>query len=595
MQKNGETIKLLKNINEDVVIPNEITVTLDLNGQKLTNSSSHTIVNNGNLTIIGTGTVDNIKHGMAALYNEVGATATLNGGEFTRSQENGISSSNNGGNSFYAILNHGRMTINDGVSVVQNGQYSSLLENGWQIGDQATTDTAKNVVLTINGGTFKGGLNTIKNDDWGVLTINDGEFKNVAQHAVLNWNVATINGGKFTSDQYPICGRSYNNEMDQGKLIVTGGVFNYNSPYCGIYKCDDIAQITITGGKFSTPYISNASLAEGYYSEQNEDGKYEVKKATNWIQLADTSWYCSHESCTHTDEEKSSPYTISSARELAGLALLVNNGTTFSNKTIILGSDIDLFGFEWTPIGAIKDRSFNGNFDGCNKTISNLKIIDDVPTHDANGLFGFVSQTENISSSIKNINITKANISVVSNGNGGIGVAIGNVIPGCTISNIKVTNSSIVGNRWIGGIVGRGYCQISNCTVNGIELTANQDKDNLTGKFDNGDKVGGIIGYLCEMKGDPKVTNCTVQNATITGYRDLGGIIGCGQSNFRNNTVGGNLTLKVKFEDNYKNYTQSSVTVSEICGRKEKYYDEQSTNNTFTEATIVTDKSNLPN
>ena len=52
------------------------------------------------------------------------------------------------------------MTITDGVKVEADGKYSSLIENGWQNG---SNNTSKNdSKLTINGGTFSGGLNTIK-------------------------------------------------------------------------------------------------------------------------------------------------------------------------------------------------------------------------------------------------------------------------------------------------------------------------------------------------------------------------------------------------------------------------------------------------
>ena len=275
ISENGKIV-LLKNIEENVVIPVDKTVSLDLNGHTLTNNGDHTILNRGNLTVSGNGTVDNITHAKAALYNEVGATATLNGGLFTRSKENGISKHENGGNSYYAILNHSTMTINKGVSVIQNGQYSSLLENGWQNGNQATTDIAKNVNLTINGGTFKGGLNTIKNDDWGVLTINGGDFSNIAQHAVLNWNVATINGGTFECGGTTVyIGKNYNNQMDQGKLTVTGGTFNYNPSYYGITGEDSTSQIEITGGKYISSNVSNASLPNGYKLIQ-EGNRYKV-------------------------------------------------------------------------------------------------------------------------------------------------------------------------------------------------------------------------------------------------------------------------------------------------------------------------------
>ena len=69
------------------------TVTLDLNGHKLTNEEEKdTIVNNGALTIedsVANGTIDNISHGKAAVKNMYGGTATLTGGTYTRSQEKG--------------------------------------------------------------------------------------------------------------------------------------------------------------------------------------------------------------------------------------------------------------------------------------------------------------------------------------------------------------------------------------------------------------------------------------------------------------------------------------------------------------------------
>ena len=85
----GGTVTLLKDTKEDITIPAGKIITLDLNGNKLTNVSGHTITNNGNLTVTGNGTVDNITDGKGALVNKVGAIATLNGGTFTRSQEAG--------------------------------------------------------------------------------------------------------------------------------------------------------------------------------------------------------------------------------------------------------------------------------------------------------------------------------------------------------------------------------------------------------------------------------------------------------------------------------------------------------------------------
>ena len=51
--------------------------------------------------------------------------------------------------------------------------------------------------MVIEGGTFIGGLNTIKNDDRGELEINGGIFMNYAQAMVQNHNVAKITEGTF--------------------------------------------------------------------------------------------------------------------------------------------------------------------------------------------------------------------------------------------------------------------------------------------------------------------------------------------------------------------------------------------------------------
>lgn len=85
------------------------------------------------------------------------------------------------------------------------------------------------IILLIEGGTFSGGLNTIKNDDYGELTINDGSFTNMAQAAFLNWNVATVNGGTFEANEGSnaiILNGFADSAMDKGELIINGGDFN---------------------------------------------------------------------------------------------------------------------------------------------------------------------------------------------------------------------------------------------------------------------------------------------------------------------------------------------------------------------------------
>ena len=223
----GETVTLLQNTAEDIVIPEGAELTLNLNGKTLTNHEDHTITNKGTLTITGDGTVDNVTHARAAIQNEPGGNVVLNGGAYTRSKENGQNAEASGGNSYYNIVNHGTMEINSGVSVTQKGQFSSMIENGWYNGSQNTGK--ENSVLTINGGTFSGGLNTIKNGDYGELVINDGTFTSMSQAAFLNWNVATVNGGTFDAagaSNGVILNGYIDGTMDQGELTINGGTFN---------------------------------------------------------------------------------------------------------------------------------------------------------------------------------------------------------------------------------------------------------------------------------------------------------------------------------------------------------------------------------
>ena len=269
------------------------TVTLELAaGSKLTNKAgSHTIINNGTLTITGTGTVDNVSHGCAALYNAPGATATLNGGTFDRSHEAGASTGNNGGNSYYTIKNFGTITVNPGVTVQQDGtanggttgKYSSLFANGWydittagQRGKEPAHSS--DAVLVINGGTFKGGLNTVKNDDAGKLTINDGTFTNIAQHAVFNVNEATIKGGNYTmsGDDSVLYNRKYDDANDKGQMTIENGVFKAKDGVPAIKIADENSKPSVTGGTFSSDvsdFVDNAPVA-------SNNGTYYVGRET---------------------------------------------------------------------------------------------------------------------------------------------------------------------------------------------------------------------------------------------------------------------------------------------------------------------------
>ncbi len=245
----GETetvIKLTADVIESVQIGANQTITINLNGHTISDSATardneptahNTITNNGNLTIIGTGMVENLTHGSAALVNNEGATATLSGGSFERPADKGtiISSSktDSGGNSFYTVQNFGTMTINDGVSISNVGCGSSTLANGW-----SKDVHSNNAVMTINGGTVCGGLHAVKNDNAGKLTVNGGSFsagsENTSfsnlQYVILNAADITINGGTFQTTAkaiYAFCSDACSDNA-YVNIDINGGIFGGN-------------------------------------------------------------------------------------------------------------------------------------------------------------------------------------------------------------------------------------------------------------------------------------------------------------------------------------------------------------------------------
>ena len=258
---NDDTVTLLKDVTENVTIPADKTITLDLNGKTLTNVDDHTILNNGNLTITGTGKVDNISHAKGALYNK--GTVIVNGGTFDRTKENGKTSNDSGSNSWYTIKNVGTMTINDGATVqtagnnAALGKFSSLVSNGYfDANDYNTNKGLDQPILTIDGGTFRGGLNTIKNDDRAKLTINGGTFSNYYQAVVQNHNIAEITGGTFTAasdanaETYGIYNCGCGAEIDLGTLTVSGGTFT-GATYAVAEVSSQNAIVNISGGQFA--------------------------------------------------------------------------------------------------------------------------------------------------------------------------------------------------------------------------------------------------------------------------------------------------------------------------------------------------------
>ncbi len=144
-------IALQADITGDFVIDKDKNVSLDLNGHKITNTSDHTITNNGTLTIKDssegkTGTITNSTHGKGALVNNYGGTVDIESGTLTREEATD--------NSWYVISNDGTMNIKGGSIINKVVKLtSSLIRNEGE--------------MDISGGYLKHDFIAVKNDDTG--------------------------------------------------------------------------------------------------------------------------------------------------------------------------------------------------------------------------------------------------------------------------------------------------------------------------------------------------------------------------------------------------------------------------------------------
>lgn len=287
--KGTGTVTLDQDYTEDITIQQGQNITLNLNGKKLTNKTGHTITveQGATLTINGVGTVDNVTHAKSALVN-YGEVVLNNGVTLERSSEKGtLSPYSDGGNSCYTILNDkgATMTINN-ATVKNSGGYSSAIRNG---GDSECNDESH---LTIKDGNFSGGLNAVKNDECGILTIDGGTFSNTSQYVIMNWNKATITNGTFSvkdSADAVLFTAAYHANRAVGELIVNNGTFTGNGSQKMVenhYGLSYTGTASITGGTFSSDV--SAYVAEGYV--QN-NGTVERLGETNAVAKIGNTYY----------------------------------------------------------------------------------------------------------------------------------------------------------------------------------------------------------------------------------------------------------------------------------------------------------------
>lgn len=405
----GNTVTLLKDTTENVVVDKDIT--LDLNGFTLnggTGTAKAAITNKGTLTIKDSSAAKNgtIKRDDSGIENET---------------------------SYYVIHNLGTMTIEQ-ANVINNSGYRKTNPNGTMVGSSLICngdDDAYNASLTIINGHFEQqNFIAIKNGGYAALTVNGGEIVS-KQSAIQNWCDAWITGGKITgqiwTDAYV--------EHCIGKTVIDGTVEFTGEILMDVTNKSITPELTINGGNLSVtnwritaacaklggkPAVQGGTFtnavpaeycAEGFIPTEIEAGKYGVKAEPLTF---DEDGIC----------------RISTEAELKRFAAMANAGDNFAGKTIHLENDINLNNKLWTPIGVYNDNTtwFKGTFDGQNHTITGLKI--DESRKNGVGFFGKVYK-----GTIKNLTVE---------------------------GTVSTSNSN-----YVGGIVGHGYATITNCTFKG--------------------------------------------------------------------------------------------------------------------------------
>lgn len=181
-------------------------------------------------------------------------------------------------------------------------------------------------------------------------------------------------------------------------------------------------------------------------------------------------------------------YQIGTAAELAWFAAQVNGGSYAINGA--LTGDIDLAGYNWTPIGGTTaSTAFKGSFDGKNHTVKNMGIYYSATTTAApyKGLFGYVNGTSSSYATIQNLKVT---------------------------GKMYLTSTASVANAYSGGVVAyANYTNISG-VVSDVDITVTRVNGNWS-------SVGGVAGRLVNSN----ATNCG-NEGTIHAYQYAGGITG---------------------------------------------------------------------
>lgn len=205
--------------------------------------------------------------------------------------------------------------------------------------------------------------------------------------------------------------------------------------------------------------------------------------------------------------------------------------------TIILDQNYDFTGYEWekfvvnTPVKIESGEGGPYTIKGITVTECNEDAI------------GFIAAA---SKSVTFEDVNFENTSITSNRKE-VSVLVGKLNNGSELhaTNVKITNTYLYGLSCVAPLTGRTengqiVIDVDNVVVDGGTITSYNPVTVAT-EDGEGDKIGGLFGQF-QGKGSSKldINNCTVKNITLSGTRDIGGIIAYindANANITNNTV----------------------------------------------------------
>ena len=194
--------------------------------------------------------------------------------------------------------------------------------------------------------------------------------------------------------------------------------------------------------------------------------------ASAYPALIESRWSDAGNFATNWYDAAQAHFSLGTAAELAGLAVLVNAGVDFQGQRLSLAADIALDGREWTPIGAMDDdgaiiAAFKGTFDGNGRRVSGV-YADRHSDRESAGLFGVAQHAVFVNLALADADIGASSyagaLCGVQDASWIVNCSCGGRVSGVEAGGIAGTAAGVVMNCWsdarvhgdiAGGLVGR--------------------------------------------------------------------------------------------------------------------------------------------